>query len=131
MWLVALWLVAPHSPGARLLLLVDPSRPATCQLTSLTFGASAFNMSEEGRADPATTAEVSAAASQSQAEEPVESIEGDDDDEKDGPVVSQNKASGVTEDQWRSMMDVVIAIYDYREEECVVPWICLFVSRIC
>lgn len=111
---------------------VDPSRPATCQLTSLSFGASVVTMSEEGKAEP-VTAEASAAASQSQAEEPVESIEGDDGDdgEKNGVVVTQNKASGVTEDQWRSMMDVVIAIYDYREEECVIPWICLFILRIC
>ncbi|CRG83281.1 Chromatin structure-remodeling complex subunit RSC1 [Talaromyces islandicus] len=72
-------------------------------------------MSEEEKADPAT-ADVSTAASQSQAEEPVESIE-DGDGDKDGAVASQDKASGVTEDQWRSMMDVVIAIYDYREED--------------
>lgn len=83
-------------------------------------------MSEEGKAEP-LAAEASAAASQSQTEEPVESIEGDDGDdgEKDGAVVTQDKASGVTEDQWRSMMDIVIAIYDYREEECVIPCICL------
>lgn len=32
---------------------------------------------------------------------------------------AQPTASEVTADQWRSMMDVVMAIYDFREEECV------------
>lgn len=31
----------------------------------------------------------------------------------------------VTDDQWKSMMDVVMAIYAYREEECV---FCFFFS---
>jgi hypothetical protein len=28
-----------------------------------------------------------------------------------------NVASDITDEQWRAMMDVVMAIYDYREEE--------------
>lgn len=32
---------------------------------------------------------------------------------------AQAAVSEVTADQWRSMMDVVMAIYDFREEECV------------
>lgn len=32
---------------------------------------------------------------------------------------AQSTVSEVTADQWRSMMDVVMAIYDFREEECV------------
>jgi chromatin structure-remodeling complex subunit RSC1/2 len=44
-------------------------------------------------------------------EEPVKSIE---DDGKGGSAAT---AEGVTDQQWRSMMDVVMAIYDFREEE--------------
>jgi hypothetical protein len=32
----------------------------------------------------------------------------------------------VTDDQWKSMMDVVMAIYAYREEECVFLFLFLF-----
>lgn len=32
---------------------------------------------------------------------------------------AQPAVSAVTPDQWRSMMDVVMAIYEFREEECV------------
>lgn len=41
--------------------------------------------------------------------EPVKSIE---DDPKPAEPINQ-----VTDEQWRAMMDVVMAIYDYREEE--------------
>lgn len=49
-------------------------------------------------------------------EKPVESVE------SDGKGESQNKAEesatpGVTDTQWRSMMDVVLAIYEFREGE--------------
>lgn len=45
-------------------------------------------------------------------EKPVESVEGD------GKGEGANTAdAGVTDTQWRSMMDVLLAIYDYREEE--------------
>jgi chromatin structure-remodeling complex subunit RSC1/2 len=43
-------------------------------------------------------------------EEPVKSIE--DDGKGDSSATS-----GVTDEQWRSMMDVVLAIYEFREEE--------------
>lgn len=53
------------------------------------------------------------------AEEPVKSIETDGKD--DGSERDQDKAeadpSTITNEQWRSMMDVVINIYEYREEE--------------
>ncbi len=42
-------------------------------------------------------------------EEPVQSIEGDG---KGNGVLSM-----VTDEQWKYMMDVVLAIYDIREEE--------------
>ena len=32
---------------------------------------------------------------------------------------AHSTVSEVTADQWRSMMDVVMAIYEFREEECV------------
>lgn len=43
-------------------------------------------------------------------------------EETDGKSQSDNKGegsaiSGVTDTQWRSMMDVVMAIYEFREEE--------------
>ncbi|KAF7590179.1 hypothetical protein BBP40_003200 [Aspergillus hancockii] len=44
-------------------------------------------------------------------EEPVKSIE------DDGKGASAATAEGVTDEQWRSMMDVVMAIYDFREED--------------
>ncbi|KAL1962791.1 hypothetical protein VTN77DRAFT_9160 [Rasamsonia byssochlamydoides] len=72
-------------------------------------------------------AEPEAAEAQSQppqAEEPVQSIENDDNgDRKDDapgdgePSQAQDAAGEITEDQWRSMMDVVMAIYEYREED--------------
>lgn len=37
--------------------------------------------------------------------------------EDDGKGDSAATAEGVTDEQWRSMMDVVMAIYEYREEE--------------
>ncbi|GAA5230761.1 hypothetical protein GCM10025794_32730 [Massilia kyonggiensis] len=43
-------------------------------------------------------------------EEPVKSIE--DDGKGDS-----SSTGGVTDEQWRSMMDVVLAIYEFREEE--------------
>lgn len=59
-------------------------------------------------------------------EEPVKSIEDDGkpdsspDDKDDGAAENPDyPASEVTEDQWKAMMDVVMAIYNYREEECV------------
>jgi hypothetical protein len=53
-----------------------------------------------------------------EAEEPVQSIEdGDPKDDADAPSLAH--ASEITEDQWKIMMEVVMAIYDYREEECV------------
>jgi chromatin structure-remodeling complex subunit RSC1/2 len=58
---------------------------------------------------------------QPEAEEPVQSIE-DDGNQKDDAVAPTPAVGGitdVTEDQWRLMMEVVMAIYDYREEECV------------
>lgn len=76
---------------------------------------------------------------QPQAEEPVQSIEQDgapkdnqetEGDEKSGgeanatpvtPAAQPAGASTVTDEQWRSMMDVVMAIYDFREEEFVLP----------
>lgn len=91
----------------------------------------------------APEADVAAAApgtgsAQVEAEEPVQSIEQDGED-KDGADNDGNDnegdersgdgriytapnpgvASEVTDDQWRSMMDVVMAIYDFREEEFV------------
>lgn len=58
-------------------------------------------------------------------EEPVQSIEddgkGEDSQEppEGGDEVRNEEATGdVTEDQWRAMMDVVMAIYNYREDEC-------------
>ena len=61
-----------------------------------------------------------------EAEEPVQSIEDDGNSDQrenvlgDGqPSQAQDATSEVNEDQWRSMMDVVMAIYEYREEECV------------
>jgi chromatin structure-remodeling complex subunit RSC1/2 len=58
---------------------------------------------------------------QPEAEEPVQSIE-DDGNQKDdavAPTPAEVGITEVTEDQWRLMMEVVMAIYDYREEECV------------
>lgn len=43
-------------------------------------------------------------------EEPVKSIEDDGKADDAAP-------SGIPDEQWRAMMDVVMAIYDYREEE--------------
>lgn len=56
------------------------------------------NISEPSQAQPA-------------AEEPVKSIEGDG--KRDGSVAT----STVSDEQLRSMMDVVMAIYEFREEE--------------
>lgn len=57
-------------------------------------------------------------------EEPVQSIEQDgkgDNAEKPQETADEAKkeevTGDVTEDQWKAMMDVVMAIYDYREEE--------------
>jgi chromatin structure-remodeling complex subunit RSC1/2 len=78
--------------------------------------------------DPSTEAHPR----QFEAEEPVQSIE-DDSDQKDdtvAPSLAQRGTTEVTEDQWRVMMEVVMAIYDYREEECVLQesptkqWMC-------
>ena len=44
-------------------------------------------------------------------EEPVKSIE------DDGKADSLAATDGITDEQWRSMMSVVLAIYDFREEE--------------
>ncbi|PLN77969.1 putative RSC complex subunit [Aspergillus taichungensis] len=52
------------------------------------------------------------AQTQPTAEEPVKSIE-DDNTKGDGAT----PASNVTDEQWRSMMDVVLAIYEVREED--------------
>lgn len=62
------------------------------------------------------------------ADEPVQSIEGGDAAKpaeesaiakpaEDGGEESQE--SQITEEQWRAMMDLVLAIYEYREEEYV------------
>lgn len=77
--------------------------------------------------------EPEAAEAQSQqpeAEEPVQSIEDDGNaDQKDDapsagePSQPQDATSEVTEDQWRAMMDVVMAIYEYREEEYVLRFL--------
>lgn len=58
-------------------------------------------------------------------EEPVKSVEddgkGDKAADKDNETAEapEEPASEVTEEQWKAMMDVVMAIYNYREEECV------------
>lgn len=63
---------------------------------------------------------------QPEAEQPVQSVEDDGSADQKGdapsagePSQSQDATSEVTEDQWRAMMDVVMAIYEYREEEYV------------
>lgn len=70
---------------------------------------------------PAGQDSADADPGQLEAEEAVQSIE-DDGDQKDdalAPTPAQGGITEVTEDQWRVMMEVVMAIYDYREEECV------------
>jgi hypothetical protein len=39
--------------------------------------------------------------------------------EDEARVEHPGSSEPVTDDQWKSMMDVVMAIYAYREEECV------------
>lgn len=70
---------------------------------SADLGSGVITVSMEEAPEPAQT--------QPTAEEPVKSIE--DDTRGDGAA----PASGVTDEQWRSMMDVVLAIYEVREEE--------------
>jgi chromatin structure-remodeling complex subunit RSC1/2 len=67
-----------------------------------------------------------AQSQQLKAEEPVQSIEDDgNSDQKENalgdgkPSQARDATSDVTDDQWRSMTDVVMAIYEYREEEYV------------
>lgn len=55
--------------------------------------------------------EPSQAQPQPAPEEPVKSIE------NDGQTDSQAPTDGITDEQWRSMMNVVLAIYEFREEE--------------
>ena len=71
---------------------------------SANLGAGVIPASMEKAPEPAQT--------QPTAEEPVKSIE-DDNARGDGAA----PASSVTDEQWRSMMDVVLAIYEVREEE--------------
>lgn len=71
---------------------------------SANLGAGVIPVSMEKAPEPAQT--------QPTAEEPVKSIE-DDNTRGDGAA----PASTVTEEQWRSMMDVTLAIYEVREEE--------------
>lgn len=57
---------------------------------------------------------------QSVAEERVKVEEADGKDQGDNKGEGSATA-GISDTQWRSMMDVVMAIYDFREEELVHP----------
>lgn len=66
-------------------------------------------------------AETDKSYAQPTPEEPIKSIEGDgknDSLEKEqAKPEAEPEKSTVTGEQWRSMMDVVLSIYEYREEE--------------
>ncbi|KAL2009247.1 hypothetical protein VTN00DRAFT_7441 [Thermoascus crustaceus] len=75
-------------------------------------------------AEPEAAEAASQPTPQPAPEEPVKSIENDGkpdsipDDKDDGAAENpDDPASEVTEDQWKAMMDVVMAIYNYREED--------------
>lgn len=63
--------------------------------------------------------ETTPADAKPQPEEPVKSIENDGKETaaEQAAVPEAPPKSQVTDEQWRAMMDVVMAIYEFREEE--------------